>query len=239
MAEFDANRLPRHVAIIMDGNGRWAKKRLWERVKGHEQGANAVHTTVREARRLGIKALSLYAFSEENWARPKLEVEALMRLLERYLADERAEILENDIRLTVSGHIEKLPGFVRQKLDPLMAESRRNSTMILNLCLAYSGHEELTEACQAMARLVAAGKLDPADITPERFAAHLYVPELPPVDLMIRTSGEQRVSGFLLWQLAYAEFYFPEVFWPDFTIEHLHEALRVFAARERRFGQVR
>lgn len=239
MAEFDANRLPRHVAIIMDGNGRWAKKRLWERVRGHEQGANTVNTTVREARRLGIKALSLYAFSEENWARPKLEVEALMRLLERYLIDQRSEILDNDIRLTVSGRIDELPSFVRQKLDPLLAESHRNTGMILNLCLAYSGHTELADAAQALAREVAAGTLKPEDITPARFAAHLYVPELPPVDLLIRTSGEQRVSGFLPWQLAYAEFYFPEVLWPDFTTEHFHEALRAFSARDRRFGLVR
>ena len=236
MREIDKSRLPAHIAIIMDGNGRWAKTRTLERVRGHERGADAVRTCVTACRELGVKALSLYAFSEENWRRPGLEVAALMKLLERYLIEERSEILDNNIRLVASGRIEKLPDKVRRLLEERMRESAANSGMFLNLCLSYTGHEEIVDAAVEIARRVQAGELQPADITDAVFARHLYVPQLPPVDLMIRTSGEMRVSGFLLWQIAYAELDFPEVYWPDFSKEHLYEAIRRFQTRERRFG---
>ncbi len=237
METIETLRLPKHIGIIMDGNGRWAQKRLLERVKGHEEGVRAVRDTVTACRKLGIDALSLFAFSEENWERPKREVDALMRLLRRYLIEEESEILDNNIRLVVSGRVEKLPDFVKEKLLPLMEKSESNTGMYLNLCLSYGGREELTHACRRIAEKVKAGELLPEAITEKTFAAHLYVPELPPVDLMIRTSGELRISGFLPWQLAYAEFHFPKVFWPDFTRDHLFEAIREMQTRERRFGK--
>jgi len=236
MHEIDTKRLPAHIAIIMDGNGRWAKTRMLERVRGHESGADAVRTCVTACRELGIKALSLYAFSEENWRRPGLEVTALMKLLEKYLIEERSEILDNNIRLVASGRIEKLPEKVRRLLYERMEESAANSGMFLNLCLSYTGREEIVDATVKIAELVKSGDLQPEEITAEIFEQHLYVPQLPPVDLMIRTSGELRISGFLLWQIAYAELDFPEVFWPDFSKEHLYEAIRRFQNRERRFG---
>ncbi len=238
MKNLDLSRLPRHVAIIMDGNGRWAKKRILERVKGHEKGAGAVKVTVTACRELGIDALSLYAFSEENWARPKREVDALMRLLERYLIEERDEILNNNIRLVCSGHVHELPDFVKEKLLPLMEESSSNNGMFLNLCLAYGGKQELVDACVQIAKKVQQGELQPESITKEIFEQHLYVPQLPPVDLMIRTSGEQRTSGFLPWQIAYAEMLFPDYFWPEFNKERLYEAIYAYQNRERRFGHI-
>jgi len=237
MKELDTKRLPAHVAIIMDGNGRWAKKRLLERVLGHEKGANSVKEIVTASRELGLRALSLYAFSEENWNRPRTEVDALMHLLRRYLIEERSEILDNNIRLVVSGRYETLPEYVKEKLFPLMEESKSNNGMFLNLCLAYSGQLEIADACRKIVQQVQAGFITPEAITPELVAKHLYIPELPPVDLMIRTSGELRVSGFLLWQIAYAEFAFPDVLWPDFTRAHLEQALAEYMSRERRFGK--
>jgi undecaprenyl diphosphate synthase len=229
--------LPQHIAIIMDGNGRWAKKRLMERFKGHERGADAVRETVTTCRELGIAALSLYAFSEENWARPKREVDALMHLLKRYLSEEREEIMGNNIRLVASGRLERLPDSVKNLLFPLMADSAQNTGMMLNLCLSYGGKEELTDACRAIARKVEAGELAPDDIDEATLTKHLYVADLPPVDLMIRTSGEQRSSGYLPWQITYAEFYFTDVLWPDFNKDVLHEAIREYQRRERRFGK--
>ena len=237
MPTIETQRLPRHIAIIMDGNGRWAKKRLLERFKGHEKGADAVRETVTACRKLGLGALSLYAFSEENWSRPSREVEALMHLLSRFLKNERGTILENNIRLTASGRLEQLPDKVRKKLLDLIEESSGNEGMILNLCLAYGGKQELVDACRKIAEKVEAGELEADQITPEIFESHLYVPELPPVDLMIRTSGEKRSSGFLPWQICYAEFSFPEVLWPDFTKQHLFDAINEFQNRERRFGK--
>ncbi len=236
METIETMRIPGHIAIIMDGNGRWAKRRLMERVRGHEKGSDAVREVVRSCRKLGVVALSLYAFSGENWARPKREVEALMRLLERFLKQERSEILDNNIRLVASGHLHRLPDYVRNKLDSLRAETADNDGMILNLCLSYGGRDELVDACRAIAEKVKRGELMPEAITEKVFEQHLYVPELPPVDLMIRTSGELRTSGFLPWQITYAEFQFPEVFWPDFTKQHLFDAIRDFQRRERRFG---
>ena len=236
METIDTVLMPRHIAIIMDGNGRWAKKRLLERVKGHEKGAEAVRETITTCRKLGLNALSLYAFSEENWERPRREVEALMHLLRSYLIKERSEILDNNIRLVVSGHIQKLPPFVLEKLTPLMEDSSRNDGMFLNLCLAYGGRDEIVDTCRKIAERVKTGDLQPKDVTEQLFERHLYVPELPPVDLMIRTSGELRTSGFMPWQTTYAEFVFLDVLWPDFSKQHLFEAIREFQRRERRFG---
>ena len=233
----DTTLLPRHIGIIMDGNGRWAKSHLLERVRGHEKGADVVREVVTTSRRLGVEVLSLFAFSTENWARPKLEVEALMRLLRKYLLDERPEIMDNNIRLVASGQLEKLPDSVREPLFALMADSKDHTGMVLNLCLSYGGRQEIVDACRAVAQKVKDGALAPEDITADLFAAHLYVPELPPVDLMIRTSGEQRLSGFMLWRNAYAEYMFPKEYWPEFSKELLFRAIRDYQKRERRFGQ--
>ena len=237
METIETLRLPQHIAIIMDGNGRWAKKRLLERISGHQKGVDAVRDTVTTCRRLGVIALSLYAFSQENWKRPQREVDALMHLLRRYLTEERSEILDNNIRLVASGRIDELPEFVLEKLLPLREESANNTGMALNLCLAYGGREEIVDTCRAIAEKVQRGNLTPEAITPEVFEQHLYVPGLPPVDLLIRTSGEMRSSGFLPWQSTYAEFVFSEVLWPDFGKEHIFDAIREFQRRERRFGQ--
>lgn len=237
METIETQLLPQHIAIIMDGNGRWAKKRVLERFIGHEKGADAVRETVTACRELGIAALSLYAFSIENWSRPRREVDALMHLLRNYLIEEREEILTRNIRLTASGRIQRLPGTVANLLRALISDSRENTGMILNLCLSYGGREELTDACRRIAEKVARGEMEPDDVTVETLEKHLDVPELPPVDLLIRTSGEMRSSGFLPWQSTYAEFYFTEVLWPDFNKVILHEAIRDYQRRERRFGK--
>jgi len=236
MINKDIAALPGHIAIIMDGNGRWAKGKLMERFRGHEKGADVVRDTVTECRELGIKALSLYAFSVENWARPKKEVSLLMHLLERFLKKERKTIMKNNIRLTASGRLEQLPAYVKKLLFPLMSDSESNDGMILNLCISYGGKEELIDATRAIAVKVKRGDFKVSEITPEIFEQHLYVPELPPVDLMIRTSGEVRTSGFLPWQILYAELSFPKAFWPEFTKEHLYQSIADYQNRERRFG---
>ncbi len=236
--KIDRDRLPKHVGIIMDGNGRWAKRKLLARVKGHESGVRAVREAVTTSRELGLKALSLYAFSTENWSRPRHEVEALMRLLKKYLVEERSTIMDNNIRLVMSGDIERLPKYVRSELDALMADSRNNDGMFLNLCLSYGGQREIVIACQRVSERVRAGELEPEDVSEEDIAGALWVPELPPMDLMIRTSNELRVSNFMLWQLAYAELIFLEIMWPDFTKESLYESIYEFQRRERRFGNL-
>jgi undecaprenyl diphosphate synthase len=228
--------LPRHVAIIMDGNGRWAKSRGLPRAEGHRRGADSVRAVTRASRRIGIRALTLYAFSEQNWNRPPDEVEALMNLLRDYLLSERAEILDHDIRLTTIGNTAHLPGLVREPLEELIRVSASNQSMDLCLALSYGGREEITAACTLLAERVRAGQLDPAELTDEAISASLWSSHLPPVDLIIRTSGEQRLSNFMLWHAAYAELYFTPTLWPDFGEVHLREALAAFEARERRFG---
>jgi undecaprenyl diphosphate synthase len=232
----EANGLPRHVAIIMDGNGRWAQRRGLPRTEGHNRGADAVREITRACRRLGIKALTLYAFSEQNWNRPVDEVEALMALLRQYLLDERREILDNDIRLTTIGYTDHLPALVREPLEELMEASAGNRSMILCLALSYGGREELIAAARSLADKVQLGELDPAAFNEELVARHLWSAHLPPLDLLIRTSGEQRLSNFLLWHAAYAELHFTPTLWPDFTESDLKVALEAFRARERRFG---
>jgi undecaprenyl diphosphate synthase len=221
------------VAIIMDGNGRWAQNQGLPRIEGHRRGADSVRDVVRAARQLGgIKALTLYAFSSQNWQRPPDEVHALMQLLRDYLLGERAEIMDNDIRLTAIGNIDRLPPMVREPLDALMRDSAGNKSMILCLALSYGGREALVEAARKALR----EGLTPAELDEARFAQLLPTRELPPLDLLIRTSGEKRISNFLLWEAAYAELYFTDVLWPDFRRGDLYEALQAYAARERRFG---
>ncbi len=220
----------------MDGNGRWAQRRGLTRVEGHRVGAESVKDLVRASRQIGIEALTLYAFSAQNWARPAREVTALMELLRDYLIEERPEIMENDIRLRAIGSIERLPPMVKEPLDALMADSAGNVSMQLVLALSYGGRESIARSVRDMARQVAAGKLDPAVIDADRVTSFLPTYELPPLDLLIRTSGEQRISNFLLWELAYAELIFTDTLWPDFRRQQFYDALEIYSQRERRFG---
>ena len=229
-------RLPRHVGIIMDGNGRWAQERGLPRIEGHRVGAESVRDITRAARQIGVKALTLYAFSSQNWARPIDEVAGLMDLLRDYLRDERDEIMENQIRLDAIGDVDRLPLRVKEPLDKLRAESAHHEAMTLTLALSYGGRESIARAMRTIADDVAAGRLAPDQIDVERVAAYLPTCRLPPLDLLIRTSGEQRVSNFMLWEIAYAELVFVDVRWPDFRRQHLYRALEAYADRERRFG---
>ncbi len=228
--------LPRHVAIIMDGNGRWAEARGLPRLEGHRAGAESVRDITRAARELGIEALTLYAIATQNCARPAAEVGALMQLLRDYLIDERAEILDNAIRLDAIGDVERLPPLVREPLDELRAVSAANRGMTLTLALSYGGRESIARAVRAAVRDAVAGALRPEDVDVARFQGYLPTAGLPPLDLLIRTSGEQRISNFMLWELAYAELVFADVLWPEFRREHLYRCLEQYAARERRFG---
>jgi undecaprenyl diphosphate synthase len=223
--------LPRHVAIIMDGNGRWAEARGLPRVQGHREGSASVRAVAREARRVGLEALTLYAFSAQNWRRPAGEVKALMDLLAEFLDTERSEILENGIRLEAIGEIDRLPGPVRRRLDSVREASRGNRAMALTLALSYDGREELAQAARRAAR-----KVGPEAIDAAALEAELWTAGLPELDLLIRTSGERRISNFLLWQCAYAELCFVDTLWPDFRERELLSALADFQGRERRFG---
>ena len=229
--------LPRHVAVIMDGNGRWAQRRNLPRVEGHREGAKSVRDIVRAARQIGLEALTLYAFSSQNWERPVDEVAALMELLRDYLISERTEILENDIRLRAIGDIDRLPAYVLEPLHELMHESQHNQTMALTLALSYGGRESIAAAARRGAELIAAGKLAADSLDANAFGALLPTAELPPLDFVVRTSGEQRISNFLLWEAAYAELHFTDVPWPEFRRQHLHVALDDYSRRERRFGR--
>jgi len=238
MVYVDARNLPSHIGIIMDGNGRWAQLRGLPRSAGHREGAAAVRRTVRIARRLGLRALTLYAFSEQNWARPEEEVDALMGLLREYLLTEREELLDNGIRLNAIGNLGRLPGIVRAVLDPLRDETSRKAEMTLTLALSYGGREEIAAAAQEIAREVAAGRMRPDDVTAD--ALHGRMPSLAvgDPDLVVRTGGERRISNFLLYGLAYAELHFADVLWPDFREDDLFAAIASYQARERRFGLV-
>ncbi len=229
-ARVKSRPLPRHVAIIMDGNGRWAEARGLPRVAGHREGSEAVRAVTRGARRVGVRALTLYAFSAENWGRPDEEVGALMHLLAEYLESERAEMMENGIRLNAIGDLDRLPPFVRDRLAAARAETARNDAMTLTLALSYGGRQELVAAARAAARAKGAA-LDACDLE-----AALWTAGLPELDLLIRTSGERRISNFLLWQAAYAELVFTEVLWPDFREAELFGAIADYQTRERRFG---
>jgi undecaprenyl diphosphate synthase len=228
--------LPRHLGIIMDGNGRWAERRGLPRIDGHRVGADSVRDVTRAARELGIEALTLYAFSSQNWQRPIDEVGGLMQLLRDYLVGERAEILDNAIRLEAIGDVERLPAMVREPLDELRAASAANHGMTLTLALSYGGRESIARAVRAAVRDAIAGALSPDEMDIERFGGYLPTARLPPLDLLIRSSGEQRISNFMLWEVAYAELMFVDVLWPEFRRQHLYDCLRNYGTRERRFG---
>lgn len=230
--------LPRHVAIIMDGNGRWARQRGLPRIEGHRNAGTAVRETITTCARLGLQCLTLYSFSLENWKRPRDEVNGLMALYAQYLAQERPEIMDNDIRVVQIGRRDGLPKAVLDELDTTLDASANNKGMVLCLALNYGSRIEITDAVRSLARQVAAGELDPDQIDETAIASSLYTAGLPDPDLVIRTAGEMRISNFLLWQISYSELFISPVLWPDFRPAHLYEAVRQFAARERRFGDV-
>jgi len=233
----DPERLPAHLAIIMDGNGRWARRRHLPRVAGHEAGMDAVRRTVETCARMGIRVLTLYAFSTENWKRPRGEIEMLWSLLRTYLRRELPELLRNDIRLRTIGRLEGLPASVRQDVQEAVQASASNRGLLLNVALNYSGRTELVDAVTALlAEARAAKRLGELEISEEAIASHLYTSGLPDPDLLIRTSGEMRVSNFLLWQIAYTELYVTETLWPDFTRVELLRAILDYQRRDRRFG---
>src|SRR6185295_5766672 len=235
----DPTKLPRHVAIIMDGNGRWAQRRGQPRVEGHRRGARSVKEVVRAAREIGLRALTLYAFSSQNWDRPPEEVATLMQLLRDYVIEERAEIMDNGIRLIAIGDVDRLPDFVREPLEALMRDSAGNRSMTLCLALSYGGRESIVATTRALCELAARGALKPEEITEDRISAALQTGGLPQLDLLVRTSGEERLSNFLLWESAYAELYFTDIYWPDFGRDELVKALDSYWRRERRFGMTR
>ncbi|HIE10669.1 MAG TPA: isoprenyl transferase [Kiritimatiellae bacterium] len=232
------SRIPRHVAIIMDGNGRWARQRGLPRIKGHEAGAESVRAVLRAARESGVKYLTLYAFSSENWVRPPAEVQGLMRLLRKFLREEEDELHANRVRLRAIGRLRDLPPPVRRELKRVMRATESYAARQLILALSYGGRVEIVDAVRSIARKVSEGDLQPGRIQEKTIRAHLYAPDVPDPDLMIRTSGELRLSNFLLWQLSYAELYFTDVLWPDFREEHFRAALEEYARRERRFGDI-
>jgi undecaprenyl diphosphate synthase len=228
----DLDRLPRHVAVIMDGNGRWARARHRPRVAGHRAGIKSVRETVEVAARLGLDVLTLYAFSQENWKRPRAEVSTLMSLLREYVDKERHTLIENNIRLRVIGRLQDLPAAARRELNKAIEETRENTGLQFNLALSYGGRTEILDACRA---IVSAG-IPAEQIVAETVAGHLYTADQPDPDLLIRTSGELRVSNFLLWQIAYAEIWVTDTLWPDFRRRHLFQALLDYQGRERRYG---
>ena len=235
--DLDDRNIPRHLAIIMDGNGRWAKERGKLRVFGHEHGVKAVRETVENCAKIGIEYLTLYAFSTENWKRPKIEVETLMRLLVSTLKKELDTLHKNDIRLNTIGDIESLPKKAQNELLEVISNTSENSRMTLTLALSYGSREELKNAVKQISVKVKNNIISPENIDDTIINDHLYTRNLPDVDLLIRTSGEHRISNFLLWQIAYAELYFIDIFWPDFRGQHLVEAIRNYQNRERRFGK--
>ncbi|MFP4348883.1 MAG: isoprenyl transferase [Desulfococcaceae bacterium] len=237
-ADLDPAGLPAHVAVIMDGNGRWAKKRMLNRIKGHEKGSDTVREIVRTAREVGVPILTLYAFSTENWNRPKAEVTALMALLTRFLKSERREMLDNNIRFNVIGEIERLPEKVQEAIQDTRAATQENDGMLLNLALSYGSRAEILRMTRAVAAKARAGEIDPNEISFQTVADHLYTRGMADPDLLIRTSGEHRISNFLLWQIAYAELFFTDTLWPDFGREEFIHILKEYQHRERRFGKV-
>lgn len=235
--KIDIGNLPQHVAVIMDGNGRWAKKKGNLRIFGHQNAITAVRETVEAAAELGVNYLTLYAFSTENWSRPKFEVDALMKLLVSTIRKETETLNKNNIRLQAIGDLASLPAACRAELEEAMEITSRNTRMTLVLALSYSGRWELVQAMQKIAGLVKAGELEPSAIDENTIRQNLNTANMPDPELLIRTSGEQRISNFLLWQLAYTELYITDLLWPDFRKEHLYEAILAFQQRERRFGK--
>ncbi|MBT3295980.1 MAG: isoprenyl transferase [Verrucomicrobia bacterium] len=228
--------VPRHVAIIMDGNGRWARQRKLPRLKGHERGAESVRSAIRSCRDAGIQYLTLYAFSVENWSRPKAEINGLMRLLRTFLRDRAQELHDDHVRLRVTGRMQDLPAAVQKALNRVMADTAAYERGTLILALSYGGRAELVDATRRIAAEVKAGTLAPDAIDEQTIADHLYLPDVPDPDLLIRTSGEMRLSNFLLWQLSYSELYVTDVLWPDFRDDEFQRALAAYAGRHRRYG---
>ncbi|MEW6207707.1 MAG: isoprenyl transferase [Acidobacteriota bacterium] len=239
LSQLDPARMPAHVAIIMDGNGRWAANRNLPRVAGHRAGATAVRRTVETAARLGLDHLTLYAFSTENWKRPQSEVSALMSLLKKFLRKELATLQKNNIRFRMIGRTAGLDSIVLEEIRKAQQATARNTGLSLNIALNYGGRAELIDACRQIGWEVAAGRLNPDRIDEEMIARKLYTSEIPDPDLLIRTSGEMRVSNFLIWQIAYAEIYVTETLWPDFDASELLAALIEYQNRDRRFGGIR
>ena len=231
-----ALKVPRHIAIIMDGNGRWARERGWPRLKGHEQGSRQVQQVTEACIRAGVGYLTLYAFSTENWRRPKHEVAGLMLLLERFLTEKVTEMQKNGVRLTTIGRTQNLPGPVQRRLKRAIADTAGNERITLTLALNYGGRDEIVDAVRAIATSVRAGDIDPEAITQEVIASHLNTAGMPDPDLLIRTSGEMRLSNFLLWQLSYTEIHVTQKLWPDFGAEDLDAAIADYASRDRRYG---
>jgi len=229
--------VPRHIAIIMDGNGRWAQSRGMRRIRGHHEGAAAVRCTVEACRYLGVEVLTLYAFSEQNWDRPRDEVSGLMTLFDIYIRRERKRLLENGVRLEVIGAVHKLSPKLQRAIADLEAYTAGNDDLVLQVAVSYGGREEIVHAAQKIAERVAAGEISPEQIDEQMFSRALYTSSVPDPDLLIRTSGELRISNFLLWQIAYSELHVTDAFWPDFDEVHLLDALRAYSARERRFGK--
>jgi len=236
LVKIDLNNLPQHIAIIMDGNGRWAKQHTIGRIRGHKKGAQAVKTTVRACREIGVKYLTLFAFSIENWKRPEEEVQALMSLLEEYLTKETKQLRKQGIKLTTIGELDRLNPSVKEQLLQAKADTSKNVEMVLNLALSYGGRDEIIHAVKKIVQDNKKNKVDINEINNDMFKRYLYTCGMPDPDLLIRTSGEYRISNFLLWQIAYTELYFTNVLWPDFTKDHLFKAIASYQKRERRFG---
>ena len=232
------SKVPYHVAIIMDGNGRWAKERGLERWQGHREGIENVRRILKACKELGIKVLTLFCFSTENWNRPKKEVDFLMRRFEHFLDREYKELMRNNIRLKVIGQRYRLPSKLQRKIEEVEEKTSSNKEFTLVLAISYGARQEIIEACRKICRDFKEGKISEEEITMENFSKYLYTSDLPDPDLLIRTSGEIRISNFLLWQISYTELYFTKVYWPDFSPQHLKEAVEEFSKRERRFGKV-
>lgn len=234
----NTQNIPQHIAIIMDGNGRWAKQKHGrERIFGHSNGVNSVRQTTEACRELGVKYLTLYAFSTENWSRPQREINALMRLLVKTIKGETKELKKNGVCLNTIGNFEALPKDCQKQLTAAMQETSENNDLLLTLALSYSSRWEITQAVQKIARDSANGLLHPEDVTEDLIGSYLTTADIPDPELLIRTSGEQRISNYLLWQIAYAEFYFTDTYWPDFNKEELYKAIWDYQQRERRFGK--
>jgi undecaprenyl diphosphate synthase len=234
----DKSALPSHIAVIMDGNGRWARKKLLNRVKGHEKGSDTVRMVVRFCREIGISFLTLYAFSTENWQRPKAEVSALMILLKKFLVSERQEMVVNNIRFDVIGEKERLPANVQDEIQRTRNATKNNNGMCLNLALSYGARSEIVRAARGIAQEVQNGWLSVDAITQDTIASHLYTADIPDPELLIRTSGEMRISNFLLWQIAYSEIAVIDTLWPDFTRNEFIQILKDYQGRDRRFGRI-
>lgn len=236
LADVQRDRWPRHIAIIMDGNGRWAERQRLPRIEGHRRGVASVRRTTEECARLGVEQLTLYCLSSENWKRPQPEIEFLMHLLEQYMIEERLTIMQNSLRVRMIGRRNGIPEQVLHELDKTVAMSADNDGMWLNLAINYGGRGELVDAARSLARQVAAGAIEPDDIDEPRLARELYTAGVADPDLLVRTAGEMRISNFLLWQISYAEIWVTERCWPEFDEPTLHQAIAEFAARDRRYG---